>query len=459
MADTEPAGTVIIYSRGDLMKMTFGQKAAAWAVVQALFAGCGGGGSASPAPSPAPAPAPAAPTISAQPTDATVLTGDTATFSVTASGTGVTYQWKKNGTAIAGATSSTYTAPAAAWGDDGAQYVVVVSNSGGGAVTSNAATEHLKLSADQQAFESVALLGGGGSYEALWNLNYTGSQSAASNYLFYDFATTPASPLTHGPQFTTQQAPVNMTKTLGVPASGPTRVLKNGAVLLVPGYQDSFNISYVGSGVQVDNLASDNKTVAYSQMRTNFSIVALAGLVHAAPAEFANPYNSVFANPAVLDTATSWAAGSAYMKFTATNLGDRYDVFDCSGSTSGSSPNPCNSGTTLEAAMAAGETSNSDGTTYHTADGTVSVVGGVKIWVAGQPRPQWSVNAYTVEYRIYFELNGNVYTGSLIKDGTVMSGFRYRSVPSDPTSATVYLDYQVRLNSVATHCLAAASLL
>jgi hypothetical protein len=375
---------------------------------------------------------------------------------VTASGTGVTYQWKKNGTAIAGATSSSYTTPAAIWSDDGAQYVVVVSNSAG-SVSSNAATEHLKLSADQQAWESVALASQGGIFESLWNLNYTGSQSTASNYLIYDFASMQASPLTHGPQSETQQAPVNMTRTLGIPAASPTRVLKNGTVLLVPGYQNSFNVSYVGSGIQVDNLASDGKTVAYSQMRTNFSVVALSGLLHSAPTEFTNPYNSVFANPGVLDTTTSWSAGSAYVRFTATSLGDRYYAFDCTGSTSGSSPNPCDSGTTLEAAMTAGEQSTSDGTTYHTADGTITTVDGVKVWVATQPRPTASVGTFTVEYRVYFELNGNVYTGAMIKDGTVLGSFRYRTVPSDPTSATVYLDYQVRLNTVGEHCLAAGS--
>src|ERR1019366_9167387 len=64
----------------------------------------------------------------------------TATFTVTATGNGtLTYQWKKNGTAIGGATSSTYTTPAAASSDSGAQFTVVVTDSSGN-VTSNAAT-------------------------------------------------------------------------------------------------------------------------------------------------------------------------------------------------------------------------------------------------------------------------------------------------------------------------------
>src|SRR5207245_6575276 len=64
----------------------------------------------------------------------------TSTFSVTASGTApLSYQWSKNGTAISGATSASYTTPATTSSDNGAQFTVVVSNSVG-SVTSSAAT-------------------------------------------------------------------------------------------------------------------------------------------------------------------------------------------------------------------------------------------------------------------------------------------------------------------------------
>jgi hypothetical protein len=80
-----------------------------------------------------------APTVT-QPANQTVLVGQTATFTVTASGTGpLTYQWYKNGVAIGGATSSTYTTPPATTGDSGAVFTVTVSNSTGSA-TSGPAT-------------------------------------------------------------------------------------------------------------------------------------------------------------------------------------------------------------------------------------------------------------------------------------------------------------------------------
>ena len=81
-----------------------------------------------------------APTITTQPANQTVTAGQTATFAVTASGTApLSYQWNRNGAAISGATSASYTTPATTTSDNGAQFTVVVSNSNGSA-TSNAAT-------------------------------------------------------------------------------------------------------------------------------------------------------------------------------------------------------------------------------------------------------------------------------------------------------------------------------
>src|SRR5204862_498908 len=83
--------------------------------------------------------APVAPTITTQPASQTVTAGQTATFTVTATGTApLSYQWQKNGTAIGGATAASYTTPATTASDNGAQFTVVVSNAVG-SVTSNAA--------------------------------------------------------------------------------------------------------------------------------------------------------------------------------------------------------------------------------------------------------------------------------------------------------------------------------
>jgi hypothetical protein len=83
---------------------------------------------------------PLTPSISTQPASQTITAGQTATFSVTATGAAsLSYQWKKTGTAINGATSSSYTTPSETTSDTGSQFTVVVSNSAGNA-TSTAAT-------------------------------------------------------------------------------------------------------------------------------------------------------------------------------------------------------------------------------------------------------------------------------------------------------------------------------
>src|SRR5271155_5406123 len=83
---------------------------------------------------------PLAPLIISQPGNQTVTVGQTATFSVTATGTGpLTYQWFVNGVPISGATSSTYTTPPTTAGQSGSVYTVTVSNPAG-SVNSNGAT-------------------------------------------------------------------------------------------------------------------------------------------------------------------------------------------------------------------------------------------------------------------------------------------------------------------------------
>ena len=82
---------------------------------------------------------PVAPTITSQPQSVSVTIGQRADFSVTATGSGVlAYQWKKDATAIAGATNPTFSIASVQSADAGA-YTVTVSNSAG-AAASGAAT-------------------------------------------------------------------------------------------------------------------------------------------------------------------------------------------------------------------------------------------------------------------------------------------------------------------------------
>lgn len=78
------------------------------------------------------------PAITAQPANQIATTGASATFTVTATASPTpSYQWRKDGVALTGATSSTLTFPSVTSGDAGT-YTVVVTNSAG-SVTSNGA--------------------------------------------------------------------------------------------------------------------------------------------------------------------------------------------------------------------------------------------------------------------------------------------------------------------------------
>ena len=80
-----------------------------------------------------------APSIGTQPISQTILSGQSATFTATASGTApLSYQWQKNGSAISGANFSSYTTPSETTAASGAKFSLVVSNSMGSVTSSGA---------------------------------------------------------------------------------------------------------------------------------------------------------------------------------------------------------------------------------------------------------------------------------------------------------------------------------
>ena len=106
-----------------------------------FLAACSSGGDsmAPPGNPPGNPPAATAPAITTQPAAVSVAAGQSATFSVAASGTApFAYQWRRNGADIPGATASTYVAPAVAAGDSGASYTVVITNATGSVTSAGA---------------------------------------------------------------------------------------------------------------------------------------------------------------------------------------------------------------------------------------------------------------------------------------------------------------------------------
>jgi Abnormal spindle-like microcephaly-assoc'd, ASPM-SPD-2-Hydin/Immunoglobulin domain/Immunoglobulin I-set domain len=204
-----------------------------------------------------------APSITSQPANETVTAGQTATFSVTATGTApLTYQWKKNGTAIGGANSASYTTPATAASDNNAQFTVTVTNSVSNA-TSNAATLTVDVppsittqpasrtvNAGQTAAFSVAATGTGTlSYQWKKNSAAIGGATAASY-------TTPATVASdNGASFTVTVTGTSgsvtsnaATLTVNAPPAPPSITTQPANRSVVVGQTATFSVTATGAG-------------------------------------------------------------------------------------------------------------------------------------------------------------------------------------------------------------------
>ena len=99
------------------------------------------------------------PTITTQVQSLTVTVGATAKFTVAATGTGpITYQWFENGTAIAGATGSTYSMTAQA-SDNGAVISAAATNAGGTSTSQGTLTVQFPPTITKQPASAIVALG------------------------------------------------------------------------------------------------------------------------------------------------------------------------------------------------------------------------------------------------------------------------------------------------------------
>lgn len=126
--------------------------------------------------------------ITSQPASVTKCAGQPATFSVTATGSNLRYQWRKNGGNISGATGSSFTINSVSPGDAASYYVVVYN----GCSTVNSATVSLTvnppltLSTTSQSFGpaggsgSVNVIGSGCGWTAASNVSWIKVTNGAS---------------------------------------------------------------------------------------------------------------------------------------------------------------------------------------------------------------------------------------------------------------------------------------
>ncbi len=140
---------------------------------------CGGGGGSSAA-----APSTPPPMITSSPQDQLVVAGSTASFNVTATGSGsLIYQWYKAGIAISGATTNTFSISTTTLSDDGSIFSVGVTNSGGTTTSSTA-----KLSVRSPASGAVLMVNSAGLLVSV-NDNGIGNYSFPSSLTYQAMGT------------------------------------------------------------------------------------------------------------------------------------------------------------------------------------------------------------------------------------------------------------------------------
>jgi hypothetical protein len=172
------------YFQGNLDEMSLYNRALSSNEIEAIYLAGSGGKCFTPTP----------PVITSQPTNQIVVVGQTATFSVSASGTlPLSYQWTFNTTNIAGATNSTLTLTNVQFSQAGT-YAVVVSNLVNSVLSSNATlTVLIPAAIITQPTNQMVYVGGTASFGVIasgtsplsyqWNFNTTNIANATNTTL------------------------------------------------------------------------------------------------------------------------------------------------------------------------------------------------------------------------------------------------------------------------------------
>jgi hypothetical protein len=322
------------------------------------------------------------------------------------------------------------------------------------------------LSGVQAAYESVALAGNGGMHNLLWKLPTSGAPSAGAGDFIVDIGSSGLanSPLTGGTQANSAAwtslssalalptLPINLSvptnNPVYIPTTGqtyraPDRVVQNGAVLVVSSSPTTLQrVSYVGDNIRIDTLAVDGSTVAYGNLISMVNVVDVAAQPIAAASDgtlamWLDREGLISNAAALLKTGATFAAGSSYLKFTATRVADTMFTGDCTltQTTASTTPVPCQTGKTLGGTSQTTESNFADGTggtakVWNLAtEGTICELAaqaagtscppfGVRYWVATTSRTStMNVPETTDAYRVFFEMGGNIYTGTLQRTG------------------------------------------
>src|SRR5258706_5386319 len=220
-----------------------------------------------------------APLITTQPLSRTFAAGQTATFSVAATGTPpLSYKCMKRGTPTTAATSSTYTTPATTTSDNGSQFTVTVSNSAG-SVTSNPATLTVSAITSQLTTSPSTLSFGNINVGASSSQNVTLTNSGSANITISNVSIS-------GPGFNVSGVPSGL-----ILAAGKTATLN---VTFAP----TATGSVTGSVIVTSNATTSPASISLSgtgttQANSAFKAWVAPGLVRVKPSEAPGTTSSI----------------------------------------------------------------------------------------------------------------------------------------------------------------------
>jgi beta-galactosidase len=305
-----------------------------------------------------------APSIIVPPVSASVTAGESATFTVAASGSGaLNYQWYIGNTAIAGATGTSYTTPATTLADNNETFIVTVTSASGyGAVTSNPVTLNVVAPANAaittQPASQTAVVG------QTATLSVVASGSPQLNYAWYEDNVLVAS----GPQntFTTPVLTVAGTHTFYVIVSNPlNQVQSSNAVLTVNAAtpvsfvtQPASQIAATNQPVQLTAVVAGSAPYTY---QWQFTPKGGSATIVASDTQFSNTISYVIpamiaanvgAYTVTVNNAANVPATSAAAQLTLAPPGNNLALGRPA--TSSSTQNACNDGTTAPPFSGAG---------------------------------------------------------------------------------------------------------
>jgi plastocyanin len=378
-----------------------------------------------------------APSITAQPASVTVTAGQTATFSVSASGTAtLSYQWQKNGANISGATGTSYTTPTTTTADSGSTFRCVVSNSAGSA-TSNSATltvnaaavapsitaqpASVTVTAGQTATFSVSASGTATlSYQ--WQKNSVNISGATGTSYTTPATTTADSGSTFRCVVSNSVGSAtsnSATLTVNAAAVAPSITAQPASVTVTAGQTASFNVS-----------ASGTATLSYQWQKNGANISGATGTTYTTPATTTADSGSTF-RCVVSNSVGSATSNSATLTVNASSGGDTVwveDVIPAGGAPASdggdtwnwvsANPAPFSGGVASQSAVAAGEhqhyfTGATQTLTVNTGDTLIAYVYLDPANIPSEIMLQWNNGSW--EHRAYWGAN-SIGWGS---DGTV----------------------------------------